>query len=101
MRHGLGPRLELFPRGGGAGDPLLADAVGPHGPPLVVVAIEPDGVEVFKPPVLGDVARAQVAVVVDDRLPRRDIVIEGGSHIAGEQEGVVAEGHWGPPGMRG
>ena len=99
VRHGLGPRLEFFPRGGGAGDPLLRDAVGPHGPPLVVVAIEPDGVQVFKPPVLGDVARAQVAVVVDDGLPSRDIVIEGSGCVAGEQEGVVAEGHRRPPGI--
>ena len=100
VRHGLGPRLEFLPRGGGAGDPLLGDAVGPHGPPLVVVAVEPDGVEVFKPPIFRDVARAQVAVVVDDRLPRRDLVIEGGRRVTGEQERVVAEGHRGPPGVR-
>ena len=100
VRHGLGPRLELFPRGGGTGDASLGDAVGPHGPPLVVVAVEPDGVEVFKPPIFRDVARAQVAVVVDDRLPRRDLVIEGGRRVTGEQERVVAEGHRGPPGVR-
>ena len=56
--HGLGPRLKLVPWAGGTGDAFLGDAVGPHGPPLVVVAVEPDSVEVFKPPVLRDVARA-------------------------------------------
>ena len=86
VRHGLGPGLKFFTRGGSAGDPFLRDAVGPHGPPLVVIAIEPDGVEVFKPPIFRDIARAQVAVVVDDWLPGGDVVIEGGGGIAGEQE---------------
>ena len=97
VRHRLGPGLEFLPRGGGAGDPLLRDPIGPHGPPLVVVAVKPDGVKVFESPVLRDVARAQVAVVVDDRLLGGNVVIKDGGGIAGEQERVVAEGHRRPP----
>ena len=91
--NGLGPGLEFVTRRGGARDQVLGDAVGPHGPPLVVVAVEPDSVQVFEPPVLGDVARAEVAVVVDNRLRGRDPMVEVGGNRVGEQEGVVAECH--------
>jgi hypothetical protein len=42
--------------------------------------------QIFKPPILGDVLRAQVAVVIDDRLPRRNAVVEVGRHGARKQK---------------
>ena len=92
VRHRAGPGPEFFLRGCRARDQILGHTVGPHRPPLVVVAREPHGVQVFKPPVFGDVLRAQVAVVIDDRLPRGHAVVEIVGHGAGEQKVGVAEG---------
>ena len=91
--HRRGPGGEFFARGGRPGDEVLRHSVGPHRPPLVVIPVEPDGVEVFEPAVLGDVARAQMAVVIDDRLRRGHAAIEVCSHVVRKQEGVVAEWH--------
>ena len=93
VRHRLRPGLELLPRRGRPRDPLLGHAVGPHRPPLVVVAREPGRVQVLEPPVGRDVLRAQVAVVVDDRTAGGDPVVEVGRRRIGEQERLVAESH--------
>ena len=85
-RHRRCPRQELLVRIRVAGAVPLGDAVGPHRPPLVVIALEPDLEEVGEPAVLGDVLRRQVAVVVDDRLVRRVGLVEPARRLVVEQE---------------
>lgn len=91
--HRRGPGGEFVAWGGGPGDQVFGHAVGPHRPPLVMVSLQPDGVKTFKPAVLGDVAGAQMAVVVDDWLPRGHPLVEVCRNFAGEQERIVAEWH--------
>ena len=91
--HRFRPRLKLLAGRGGARDPILVHAVGPHCPPLVVVALQPRGMQVFEPPVGGDVLRAEVAVVVDDRTAVGYPVEEVRCDVVRQQEGVVAEAH--------
>ena len=76
QRQGLGPGLELLAVGGVAGDLALVDAEAPHEPPLVVVAAQPDLRDVLKAPVLINLLRAQVAVVVDDGAICRGLVVQ-------------------------
>src|SRR5262249_12278114 len=49
---------------------------GPHCPPLVVIAIEPNLSEVRKAMILGNLLRRQVAMVVDDRKIAREAMIK-------------------------
>ena len=59
VRHGFGVGLEFFARAGVAGDEAFGDAEGAQAAPFVVVAFEPDGGEVGKLAVRGDVGRWQ------------------------------------------
>ena len=68
LRHRRRPGAELVQRPRVAGAVAFVDAVGAHRPPLVMIALEPDLEQVVELPVLGDVARRQVVVVVEDRL---------------------------------
>src|SRR5688500_6587969 len=54
VRHRAGPRFELLPSARLAGDEPLGHAVGPHGAPLVVVAVEPELADAGEAMVLGD-----------------------------------------------
>ena len=64
--HGLGPLLKFFGGGGVAGDVVLGHAAGAHGPPLVVVAAQPDLRNGVVALVLVDFLGVDVAVIVDD-----------------------------------
>ena len=68
LRHRRRPGAELVQRPRVAGAVAFVDAVGAHRPPLVMIALEPDLEQVVEPPVLGDVARRQVVVIVENRL---------------------------------
>ena len=68
IRDRAGPRLELFEGGGVAGAIALVDSVGAHGPPLVVVAFEPDLGQVMELPVVRYVARRKMTVIVENGL---------------------------------
>ena len=68
VRHGASPCEELVVVRRVAGAEALFDAVGPHGAPLVVVALEPDLKQVGKAAVGGNVVGRKMAVVVEDRL---------------------------------
>ena len=92
-RHGRRPGEELLIGRRVAGAEALGHAVGAHGAPLVVIALEPDLEEVVEAPVAGHVGRRQVAVVVENRLPRRMLVIEPARRGAVEQEVVGDETH--------
>ena len=89
---GFRPLLELFPIGGVAGAEAFLDACGPHRPPLVMVAGEPDLREVGEAAVGGDLGRRQVAMIIDDRQMPGVAVIQRDRPIAFQQEIVAEEG---------
>ena len=76
LRHGARPGQEFLFGGHGAGAILFADAVGPHGAPLVVVALQPDLEKVLKTAVFGHFAGRQMAMVVQNRLPLGVFVVQ-------------------------
>ena len=57
-----------------------------------MVAFQPSLVQVGELPVPSDVCRRQVVVVVDDRQPRRVLVVEPAGRLAVEEEVVVDKG---------
>ena len=72
-----------------SGDPLLGDAVAAHGPPLVVVAVQPELGEIFSGFVFTDLLGAEVAVVVDDGLLFRKVVVEHFRCVIQEHEVLI------------
>ena len=62
------PGPELFIIGGAASNVFFIDPVGAHGPPFVMIAVEPDLGQILKIPVAGNLRYRQVAVIVNDRL---------------------------------
>jgi hypothetical protein len=93
LRDGRRPRLEFLERRRVAGDVFFGNAGGAHRPPFVVVALEPDFVEVGEAAVFGDILGRQVAVVVNDALGRGDVVIERLRERRGEEEVLVEKSH--------
>lgn len=92
IRNRLCPLLELLPIGSilACAEPLV-DAVGTHGAPLVMVALQPDFRQVVEAVVRGHVPWNEVAMVVDDRHLGGVLVVEpfGGTRL--QQEVVVVE----------
>jgi hypothetical protein len=84
--HGFGPLLEPGVVVGIAGDVAFRYAVGAQGPPLVMVAVEPDAGQVGKPLVGGNLVGGQVTVVVDDGHAGRVFVVEVAGRVGLEQE---------------
>ena len=76
LGHGGGPGVQFFAVAGIAGAKTLVDTVRTHGPPLIVVTGEPGLGDIGELVVAGDLVRRQVAVVIDDRLGRRVVVIQ-------------------------
>ena len=64
VRHRRGPGAEFFKWHGLAGAEALAHPVGPHGPPFVMVAFEPDVKKIVELPVARDVLRRKVAMII-------------------------------------
>ena len=75
-----------------AGAERFRGPVAAHRAPLVVIALQPDLVEVGELPVRRDVGRRQVIVVVEDGLRRREVVVEAPGRLGLEQEMIVDEG---------
>jgi len=84
--HGGGPGLELVRIARVPGDQALGDAVGPHGAPLVVIAAQPDVGEVLESPVRGNLGRREVTVVIEDRHPLGEFMVQGFRRRAVQQE---------------
>ena len=93
--HGGRPSTEFLLGIGVARDEAFVDAVGPHGAPFVVVALQPDFVQVAELPVARDVAGREVAMVVEDRLRRGEGMVETARGGGVKQEIVVDEVHAG------
>ena len=91
--NGARPGAELLLGRDVAGAIGFVDAVGAHGAPLVVVALQPDFEEVAEAAVGGHVLRRDVAVVVQNRLVFGVFVVEPARGLRGEQEIFVDEGH--------
>ena len=75
VRNGFGPREKLVIGIGIAGAIALGDTIRSHRSPLVVIAFQPDLVEIAELPVLRNVLGGKMAVVIKDRLLRRIFVI--------------------------
>ena len=88
-RDGASPGLKLFVRACRAGDQLFRDAVSAHGTPLIMIAFEPDFIQVAKAAVAGDVLGREVAVVIEDGLVFRVGVKEVARGGGLEEEIVV------------
>ena len=93
LRHGSRPRQELVVGAGIASDVFFRDAVGAHGPPFIVVPFEPDFEQIGEPAVFGNVFGWKVAMIIEDRLRVRVLVIESSRDLVREQKIVVEEGH--------
>ncbi len=97
VRYGLAPLLELFRGGGVAGDVLFRHTAGAHGPPLVVVAAQPDLGDGVVALVLIDLHGVDVAVVVDNGHLLRVVVVEGAGGLGPQQEVFVHKRFHGIP----
>ena len=93
VRHGGRPGLEFLERLGRAGAIALRHPVGAHRPPLVVVPLQPDLEQVLELPVLRDVPRRQVAMIIKDRLRLRELVIEPRRRPGVQEKVFVNEFH--------
>jgi len=88
-----GPGAEFFEWLGVSGAIALRHAIGPHRPPLVVIAFKPKFGQVVEPTILGDVLWSEVAVIIKDRLLLGVIAIEPARGLGMEQEILVDEFH--------
>ena len=93
VRHGGGPGLELVEGIGIARAKTFRDAVGPHGAPFVVIAFEPDFKQIFELAVRRDVARRNVAVVIENRLGLGVFVVKLAGRLGAQQKIFVDEWH--------
>ena len=92
LRHGprVGEKLVVIARGV-PGDEVLRHAVGPHRPPLVMIAGQPDLIEILEAAVGGDLVGRQVAVVIEDGLVDGMLKVERAGPAGREQEIVGQE----------
>ena len=93
MRNRFGESEKLlFPRCS-ARDVAFWDAIGSHGPPLVVITTEPDMSEAFEALIPRNLVYWEMRVVVVNRLVLRKVVIQTAGGFGGEKKIVVKEGH--------
>ena len=76
VRHGSRPGEEFFVGRRVAGRILLAHSIGPHGTPFVVVAFQPDFEQILKAAVGSHVLGRQMAMIVEDGLIFRVLMIK-------------------------
>ena len=89
-RYGPGPRNEFVVRIRSAGTVFLVDTARAHGPPLVVIALEPDFKKIVELPIFCDVAWVKVAVIIENRLGGRKFEIEPAGRIVVEKK-IIAD----------
>ncbi len=86
LRDGLRPGEKFVVGWGVTGAVPFVQAVRTHRPPLVVVPFQPDLEQIREPPVPGNVARREVAVVVQDRLCGRMPAVQVAGRLRVQQE---------------
>ncbi len=68
VRNRRGPGVKLLTIGRIAGTQALSNTVSTHSAPFVVIAFQPDVIQVVKTVVVRDLLRRQMAVVIEDWL---------------------------------
>src|SRR5690242_4931318 len=96
MRHRRGPSLEFLKRFGWAGAVALGHPVGAHGTPLVMIPFKPDFEKIVELPVLGNIPRREVAVIIEDRLWCGKLAIKTLGRPRVQEEVVSDEFHYDP-----
>src|SRR5690606_34159046 len=93
VRHGGRPGRELLPGVGITGAETLGHPIGAHGPPLVVIAFEPDLGQRGETTIGGDVLRRQVTVVIENRLAGGVLVKQPARRVTVKEEVLADECH--------
>jgi hypothetical protein len=93
MRDCSRPGLKFCERFGIAGAKLFRHAVRAHCTPFVMIAFQPNLGKVIELPVLGDVSRRQVAMIIKNGFFFREVVIETFRSASLQQEIFVDEFH--------
>src|SRR5882762_9691778 len=91
--HGGRPGLEL---GKGIGIPraeFFGNPIGPHRPPLVMIAFEPYLKQVLELPIFRNVPWREMAMVIENRLLLRELMIQAPGDAALQKKLVVDKAH--------
>ena len=90
--NGCRPLLKFFVIGLASGAIVFRDAIGAHGPPFVVVAVQPGLGQVVKAFVFGNLLRWQVVVVINDGHFMGILVVEQPRRLTLQQKILGEEG---------
>jgi hypothetical protein len=74
--HRLTPGHKFFEIGTVPGDVFLIDSVGPHGPPLVMIACQPALREIGKTGILIDITYRQMTVLIEYRHRTGEVLVQ-------------------------
>src|SRR5258706_4866679 len=96
MRHGRGPGLEFGEWFCIASNETFLHPVGPHRPPFVMIALEPDLKKIVELAGLGQIASRQMAMVIKNGLLFRELMIKPAGRARLEEENFVNELHFSP-----
>src|ERR1051326_317585 len=83
VRYRPSPGEKLLARRRIARAEAFLDAVGSHGAPFIMIAFKPDLEQIREPAVLRDVARREMAVIIEDRFGGRVVVIQTAGGLVG------------------
>src|SRR5450631_4827718 len=81
IRNRSRPRQKFFVRSRIPRNIFLRHAVGPHRPPFIVIALQPDLEEVAKPAIFRNVSWREMTVIIENRLRRGELMIEPPRYI--------------------
>ena len=76
VRNGSRPGQKLLVGRSVPGNVFFRHAVRAHRPPFIVVSLKPDLVKIGESPVLSNVSRGKMAVIIENRLRSGKLVIE-------------------------
>lgn len=91
IRHGLRPFEEFLLVGCFSCDKVFLDAIGAHGPPLVMFPAKPDLGDIAETFVPGDFTGIQMAVVIDDGKMFSIFVVQNPGRFVLQQEIIMDE----------
>ena len=85
------PRLKFVIRGCRSRAVFLSHPIAAHGPPFVVVPLEPNLEEIGEAAIAGNIGGRQMAVIINDRQILREFVIQASGGLGLQQEVFVYE----------